>query len=69
MRILGIDPGYATTGFGVLDAERGAARQGEPLDQLLARVHRRSFFEASSSTRSCGVANLRASSSTHAPKG
>ena len=26
MRILGIDPGYATTGFGVLDAERGAAR-------------------------------------------
>ena len=26
MRILGIDPGYATTGFGVLDAERGAFR-------------------------------------------
>lgn len=24
MRILGIDPGYATTGFGVLDAQRGA---------------------------------------------
>lgn len=26
MRILGIDPGYATTGFGVLEAERGATR-------------------------------------------
>ncbi len=26
MRILGIDPGYATTGFGVLDAQRGAFR-------------------------------------------
>ena len=23
MQILGIDPGYATTGFGVLQAERG----------------------------------------------
>ena len=23
MRILGIDPGYATTGFGVLQTERG----------------------------------------------
>lgn len=26
MRILGIDPGYAIVGFGVLDAERGQAR-------------------------------------------
>ena len=26
MRILGIDAGYATTGFGVLDAQRGAFR-------------------------------------------
>ena len=26
MRILGIDPGYATIGFGVLDAERGNYR-------------------------------------------
>ena len=26
MRILGIDPGYATTGFGVLLAERGQLR-------------------------------------------
>ena len=26
MRILGIDPGYATTGFGLLDADRGAVR-------------------------------------------
>lgn len=26
MRILGIDPGYATTGFGVLEAERGLTR-------------------------------------------
>ena len=26
MRILGIDPGYGTTGFGVLEAERGSVR-------------------------------------------
>ena len=26
MRILGIDPGYATTGFGLVEAERGAFR-------------------------------------------
>ena len=26
MRILGIDPGYATTGFGLLEAERGQPR-------------------------------------------
>ena len=26
MRILGIDPGYAIVGFGILEAERGAAR-------------------------------------------
>lgn len=26
MRILGIDPGYATIGFGVLDSQRGACR-------------------------------------------
>ena len=26
MRILGIDPGYATTGFGLLEAERGQTR-------------------------------------------
>ncbi|MGM9651817.1 MAG: crossover junction endodeoxyribonuclease RuvC [Faecousia sp.] len=26
MRILGIDPGYATTGFGLLHAQRGAVR-------------------------------------------
>ncbi len=26
MRILGIDPGYATTGFGLIDAQRGAYR-------------------------------------------
>ena len=26
MRILGIDPGYATIGFGILDAERGNSR-------------------------------------------
>ena len=26
MRILGIDPGYATIGFGVLDAQRGNFR-------------------------------------------
>ncbi len=26
MRILGIDPGYAIVGFGILDAERGQAR-------------------------------------------
>ena len=25
MRILGVDPGYATTGFGLIEAERGAA--------------------------------------------
>ena len=26
MRILGIDPGYATTGFGLVESERGAVR-------------------------------------------
>ena len=26
MRILGIDPGYATTGFGILEAGRGSVQ-------------------------------------------
>ena len=26
MRILGIDPGYGTTGFGLIEAERGQFR-------------------------------------------
>lgn len=29
MRILGIDPGYATIGFGVIEAERGSFRLGQ----------------------------------------
>ena len=48
MRILGIDPGYATIGFGLIEAERGQARMlrygaittpaGLPLSQRLYQI-------------------------------
>jgi crossover junction endodeoxyribonuclease RuvC len=51
MRILGIDPGIATTGYGVVDATNGTDRAltygvvltpaGQPLEQRLVTIHRR----------------------------
>ena len=48
MRILGIDPGYAIVGFGVLEAQRGQARlvrrraintpAGVPMPQRLVQI-------------------------------
>ncbi|HEX9161026.1 MAG TPA: crossover junction endodeoxyribonuclease RuvC [Thermoanaerobaculia bacterium] len=50
MRILGVDPGSITTGFGVVDYERGrlalveqgsiGTQRGAELPQRLARIHR-----------------------------
>ena len=49
MRILGIDPGSVTTGFGVIESERGrlrlveqgviATRRGAELPERLVRIH------------------------------
>ncbi|MBV8519939.1 MAG: crossover junction endodeoxyribonuclease RuvC [Acidobacteria bacterium] len=51
MRILGIDPGSITTGFGVIDSERGrlalveqgsiGTRRGAELPERLATIHER----------------------------
>ena len=49
MRILGIDPGYAIVGFGILEAQRGQARllrcgaintqAGVPMPRRLLQIH------------------------------
>src|SRR5579859_5205473 len=47
MRILGIDPGLATTGYGLIDGERALTYgvvltpAGQPLEQRLLTIYRR----------------------------
>ena len=43
MRILGIDPGYATTGFGILQAERASVQ----LINYLVDYHTESLLRVS----------------------
>ena len=65
MRILGIDPGSVTTGFGVIDYERGrlalvehgsiGTRRGAELPERLAEIHER-LLEVIARTRPAAAA-------------
>lgn len=65
MRILGIDPGSVTTGFGVIDYERGrlalveqgsiGTRRGAELAERLAQIHER-LVEVITRTRPAAAA-------------